>query len=150
VSAERGRQPSSRGAIWRRALPALLWAVLIFAFSSQADLPRVPVSVLDLIAKKAAHLAEYAVLAILILRALVPARSKAGRGALLTAWALAVLYAVTDEIHQSFVPGRTAAALDVLIDGLGAMLGLAGLAAAQRLREPTLMQPTPPYMARRR
>jgi len=150
MTVERVRQPVRHSAIWRRALPALLWAALIFVFSSQAELPRVPVSVLDLVLKKAAHLAEYAVLAILLLRALAPVRSEATRGAFLAAWALAVIYAVTDEIHQAFVPGRSAAALDVLIDALGAMLGLAGLAAAQRLREPTLTRPTPPYLDQQR
>jgi hypothetical protein len=49
--------------------------------------------------------------------ALVPPR-------LLTAWVLAVLYAISDEIHQSFTPGRSASAVDVMTDALGAALAL--------------------------
>ena len=51
------------------------------------------------------------------------------------AWLLAVLYAVTDELHQSFVPGRFPSLWDVLIfDNLGAFvpLLLSGLYKAQR------------------
>ena len=36
---------------------------------------------------------------------------------------LAFLYGLTDEIHQAFVPGREASALDVMADGAGAMIG---------------------------
>src|SRR5690606_9601591 len=42
----------------------------------------------------------------------------------LTAWGLAVLYGLSDEWHQSFVPGRTPDVLDVLTDGIGAAVGL--------------------------
>jgi len=41
------------------------------------------------------------------------------------AWLLAIFYAVTDEIHQSYVPGRTSSMWDVLIfDNLGALISL--------------------------
>ena len=41
------------------------------------------------------------------------------------AWLLAVLYAVTDEIHQTFTPGRHPSIWDVVIfDNLGAMIAL--------------------------
>lgn len=41
------------------------------------------------------------------------------------AWGLAIGYAITDEIHQSFVPGRHPSAMDILFfDNLGAFLGL--------------------------
>ena len=77
--------------------------------------------------KKAGHFGLYGVLAALYLHAM------GGRGALreagFTAYAIsmagAVLYAVSDEYHQSYVPGRHAAAMDVAIDAFGAfaMLG---------------------------
>jgi VanZ family protein len=131
-------RPDERPTRWRhaawRALPAVLWAAVIYSFSAQPDLPRVPVSLLDLLVKKGAHLTEYAILAILIYRALAPGVTTLRAGAFAGAWALTVLYAVTDEWHQSFVPGRTAAALDVVIDGSGALLGLAALLASRRLR----------------
>jgi VanZ family protein len=49
--------------------------------------------------------------------------------------AAAIAYAASDEWHQSFVPGRTATAEDVAIDGIG--VALAALAGSRtRLREP--------------
>lgn len=133
-----GRSRGWRVAVWR-ALPAVLWAVLIFAFSAQSDLPRAPQSMLDVLVKKGGHLTEYAVLAVLIHHALGAAVGDARRTAPV-AWALAVLYATTDELHQAFVPGRRAALSDVAIDGMGALLGLAALLALRRLRTP----PQPP------
>jgi VanZ family protein len=91
--------------------------------------------------RKMAHVTEYAILALLLWRALrtlqtVP--SVAGRlnpaeplswrwPVAIGAFALAVLYAITDEFHQSFVPTREGQAFDVLIDSVGAALGLFAL-----------------------
>jgi VanZ family protein len=69
--------------------------------------------------RKSAHFTEYAVFGWLIARALRDARGWQLHHALL-AVALAGAYAVSDEVHQIFVPGRTAAVGDVLIDVLGA------------------------------
>ena len=89
--------------------------------------------------RKTAHLAEYAVLALLLWRALrqpVPGDPRPwswreARHALL----LAALYAATDELHQAFVPSRDAAVMDVLMDALGAALGLLLLWAIGRSRK---------------
>ena len=108
---------------WRIA-PAVAWAALIFVLSAQPDLPRAPSSLLDLLLKKGAHLTEYAVLAVLVRHALGPPLRLGVRPRVGLAWGITVLYAVTDEIHQAFVPGRTATVTDVAIDGLGALLGL--------------------------
>lgn len=59
---------------------------------------------------------EYAILAMLLLRA-------AGRS-LEGALAVSLLYALSDELHQSFVPGRTARWADVGFDFVGAVLGV--------------------------
>lgn len=65
-------------------------------------------------------MAGYALLALAYWRALVFRREKWW-----LAWCLAVLYAVTDEFHQSFVPGRNSSIADVLIfDNLGALASL--------------------------
>jgi VanZ family protein len=64
---------------------------------------------------------------VLISRALRDARGWRLEHALL-AIALATVYAVGDEVHQRFVPGRTAAAGDVGIDALGAVAGQVGIA----------------------
>ncbi len=85
--------------------------------------------------RKSAHLSEYAVLALLSLRAarlslqpLLPGWSWRAAG---VALAISASYAATDEFHQSFVPGRTASPGDVGIDTSGAVAALA-LAALRK------------------
>jgi VanZ family protein len=95
-------------------LPAVLWAAVIFGFSSVPSLGT-GLGTWDLLLRKAAHMAEYAILAVLLARAL---------GSYAWAFGGAVAYAVTDEIHQTFVAGRAGRPLDVLIDAAGAALGL--------------------------
>jgi VanZ family protein len=81
-----------------------------------------------LIVRKCAHLTEFAIMGLLLLRAL---RRQSGgsikqwqwRKAIL-ALMLVVLYAATDEFHQLFVPNRQASIIDVLIDSTGAAIGL--------------------------
>ena len=77
-----------------------------------------------------AHFVEYALLAALWLWAL---RLRIGRHAFAAAALITVTYAVSDEIHQSFVPGRFSDPFDVLVDALGAAtaLGLAYLSYAR-------------------
>jgi VanZ family protein len=48
---------------------------------------------------------------------------------------IAALYAVTDEIHQAFVPTRNASPVDVLIDAVGAAIAMLLLAAVHRSRK---------------
>lgn len=80
------------------------------------------------VVRKTAHVVEYAILSMLLWRALrKPQKGQWGlwnRRAALGAFALAVLYAITDELHQSFVPSRQGQITDVLIDSFGAALGL--------------------------
>lgn len=78
--------------------------------------------------RKAAHAAEYWVLALLVWRArrqgrAAPAGEWRWRDAVF-AFGLAVAYAVTDEIHQGFEPSRQGHPVDVAIDALGAAAGL--------------------------
>jgi VanZ family protein len=98
-------------ALW---LPVVLWAALIFAFSSVPDLGT-GLGGWDLPLRKVGHAAEFAVLGALLLRAV---------GSTWTALVLGVLYAISDEIHQSFVPGRQVSALDVAIDAVGVAVGI--------------------------
>jgi VanZ family protein len=95
-------------------LPVVLWAAVIFAFSSIPSLST-HLGTWDTILRKLAHVTEYAVLGGLLLRAL---RSPAA------AVVVATLYAVTDEVHQLFVEGRHGAPLDVAIDAVGALAGV--------------------------
>ena len=102
------------GGLARLWLPVLVWAALIFAFSSVPDLGT-GLGGWDLALRKLAHATEYAVLGALLVRA-------TGRGWL--AFALGTLYAASDEIHQTFVPGRMGSPLDVAIDAIGVACGV--------------------------
>jgi len=95
-------------------LPVLAWAALIFVLSSIPDLGT-GLGTWDLVLRKVAHAVEFAVLGALLSRALADAR---------VAFAAGVAYAVSDEVHQSFVPGRLGSPLDVLIDAAGVALGV--------------------------
>jgi len=90
------------------------WAALIFALSSIPDLGT-GLGGWDTFLRKLAHAGEYAVLGALLLRAL----ARPG-----LALALGTLYAVTDEIHQSLVPGRLGSPVDVAIDAAGVLCGV--------------------------
>jgi VanZ family protein len=88
--------------------------------SSQPVLPS-PASLND----KQAHAVAYGILAFLCLMGMTGWRWRRIAGAsLLAAFVLAVLYGVSDEVHQSFVPGRTPDGADVVADAVGAALGL--------------------------
>jgi VanZ family protein len=105
-------------------LPVVLWAGVIFALSSIPSLGT-GLGTWDTLLRKGAHMTEYAVLAVLLWRAL---RNE------LAALALAVAYAVTDELHQAFVRGRHGSPVDVVIDGIGAAAGLILLLRARGAR----------------
>lgn len=88
------------------------------------------------ICRKGAHFLEYALLGILAwlaFRSLQPQPRSWRRCDALKALILVLVYAVSDEIHQAFVPSRQGAALDVLIDTAGGATGLFLLAWARRL-----------------
>ena len=103
-------------------LPVVLWAALIFGLSSIPDLGT-GLGGWDLFLRKLAHMAEYAVLGLLLLRAV-------GREG--PAVVLAIAYAVTDEVHQGFVEGRHGAWYDVAVDAAGVLLGVYVLGRAAR------------------
>jgi hypothetical protein len=95
-------------------LPVVAWAALIFALSSIPDLGT-GLGGWDLALRKLAHAAEYAVLGALLVRA----TAKAG-----LAMVLGTIYAVSDEVHQAFVPGRMGSVLDVTLDAVGVVCGV--------------------------
>ena len=95
-------------------LPVVLWAALIFTLSSIPNLGT-DLGTWDLILRKCAHVTEYAVLGFLLARLV-------GREA--PALLLGILYAASDELHQSFVRGRHASPIDVAIDGVGLVIGV--------------------------
>jgi VanZ family protein len=106
-----------------RWLPPVGWMAAIFVASNTPSAQIPSAGPWDLVVKKGGHLASYALLAWLWLRALRPAA--VSLRVVLVVLVIVVLYAVTDEVHQTFVPGRSGTAVDVLIDAAGALLGIA-------------------------
>lgn len=103
--------------------PPVVWAVLIFLLSAWPLPLSSQIYWKDFLLKKTAHLIEYAILAILLYRGFINKGCKknmAGVYSLL----LAVFYAITDEVHQAFTPGREPRMRDVVIDGAGIALAL--------------------------
>jgi VanZ family protein len=151
-------QPPSRASIFLRYwLPVVIWCAVIVGFSSDAGSSRRTSRIIGPVLRwlvpgiseetvyrvqygirKAAHVTEYALLALLIWRARRrPVRGDARPWRWPEAWvalACAALFAVSDEIHQAFVPGREGRATDVLIDSIGALTGLLALRAYGKWR----------------
>ena len=101
-------------------LPALLVMGIIFWFSAQPsdELPNFDWA--DRLVKKSGHILGYAALAISYAQPLGTRKHSKW-----LAWIMSILYAVSDELHQSFAPGRNPSIWDVLIfDNIGALLGL--------------------------
>ena len=67
---------------------------------------------------------EYALLAILVLTHMSCYVNKPKKY-WLWGWAFCILYAITDEIHQLFVPGRSGRIFDVGVDAVGSLVGVA-------------------------
>ena len=112
--------------------PAIALMALIFAFSAMpSDDP--DKGLLVLLLRKATHFGEYFALTGLWWWAL---RTQiGGRRALPIAVAIAIGYAVTDEIHQTFVDGRVGTWRDVLIDSAGAITATWLIARRRGLRK---------------
>ena len=123
------RRRNTVGGLARYWLPPLAWMGMIFYLSAQSSLPGPPQPWLNTLLKKGAHFGVYAGLAFWWWRALRSAPQRLSNGtALALAFILTVLYAVSDEFHQSFTPGRQPSPWDVLVDAAGAAtaLGLLG------------------------
>jgi VanZ family protein len=112
--------------------PVFLYAAAIFLVSGMSQ-PPLPGSVSD----KSAHMAAYAGFGLLTLRA-VAGGEWAGvtAGRCVVAAGLVVLYGASDEVHQAFVPGRTADIRDLTADAAGATGGVAAMWLLARLRRP--------------
>ena len=133
----------------RKWWPAIVWAVAISCFSTGAFtsentsriiipvlhwlFPHVPLETLLLIhhyVRKCAHFTEYFILSLLLLRGIRGQNRGIKLAWALLAIAIVACYASLDEFHQSFVPGRTPAVTDVIIDTSG---GIAAQAIAALL-----------------
>jgi len=103
-------------------LPVIAWAGLIFALSAQPDLRFAPDAGVDFVVRKVGHMGVFGILLLLLWRALEGTVDR--RRPWPAAFALTVVYAVGDELHQGLVVDRHAAAMDVGIDAVGALLAL--------------------------
>jgi VanZ family protein len=109
--------------------PPMLWAGLIYTLSAQSSLQSIESSTLDFFFKKLAHVTVYAVLFTLIhrgFRLILPQyfHSKYPTAHWLIPVVVVAIYAITDEFHQSFVPGRYATLKDIGFDLLGVLIAL--------------------------
>ena len=111
--------------------PILRWFV--------PDISDYSIATVQLVARKIAHLVEYAILSILSCRALVQraALSPLPLAALGQAVLIAVVYAALDEWHQSWTDERSGSPLDVAIDSVGATVGAAFFAWLSRRKTGT-------------
>ena len=107
-------------------LPVIVWCGLIFLGSSIPSPQPTKDWLIDFILHKLFHLFEYGVLFLLVYRA--------KRNLLLT-FIFIILYAISDELHQSFVPTREAALRDVFIDFIGGLLGWQFLSLIQARKQ---------------
>lgn len=101
-----------------RVLPMIAWMAVIFAMSAQSQVPEAPGLGAEFTAI-AGHAIAYGVLALLILFAISSWWAVSSKTVLI-AILLTVAYGVSDEFHQSFVPGRDPSAIDLVIDAIGA------------------------------
>lgn len=142
-----------RGALWYWA-PLAVWLGAIFYFSTDAMsathtggffeplirrlLPGASdatVEGLHVAVRKSAHVTEYALLALIALRAVRSGRAERFRASwALAAWAIAAGYALLDEYHQTFVSSRTGNLHDAVIDMTGAAAALVFLAKWRETR----------------
>jgi VanZ family protein len=126
-------------------LPPFIWLAVIFVGSTEVmsaeqtshflvpflrwldpQISFATIAAIHFALRKLGHLTEYAISAALLWRALRRGTHLQAKMSILflLAWLAAAIFAVTDEFHQSFVPSRTASAIDVMIDLCGAMIGL--------------------------
>ncbi len=130
-------------------LAVSLWLIIIFIFSSQAATesselsgkivnsiapvaPEIIKSSLTFLVRKSAHIFLYFVLGILTANLLVSYKLKA-KLVFLYSLGFVALYAITDEIHQLFVAGRSGEVRDVLIDTIAGALGIAAYLGLKKL-----------------
>ena len=101
--------------------PVILYSGIIFYVSS---VPNVKMPLQEIQFDKFLHVLVYMPFGFLLARGICHTRDSVPRGMLLGAVILgSLLYGISDEVHQSFVSGRSAEALDVITDAIGGAVG---------------------------
>lgn len=106
---------------------ALMAAIFVLSSLSDSGAER---EAWEVVARKLAHFGEYLLLTLLWAWALRPVSARA----IPIAACLALLYAGSDEFHQTFVEGRTGSLRDVAIDAVGVAVAVALLRYHRRVR----------------
>ncbi len=114
--------------------PAVIWIAITFVVSHQPAVV-IPFGAPDYVA----HAINYAILAVLLIWARASGDWPAiTMPVIASAVGLAVLLGISDEFHQSFIPGRTATVSDVVADAVGAVLGACVAAVAVAMRRKSI------------
>ncbi len=105
-------------------LPTLIYCVLIFILSSfSKPFPKSLVLLND----KLLHIVEYSILGFLLARSIFSLDLRYSKRLLfVSAVILSTLYGISDEVHQSLVPGRNVSFGDMISDGFGSLIGAFG------------------------
>lgn len=113
---------------------SILAEILNWGFPALLDSlsPEQLLSTLNFLVRKGAHLTEYAILTLLSFNVGTIGLQRPWKSVLPYALLGSALFAITDEIHQSFVPNRGASPIDVLIDITGALLAVGAILFWQR------------------
>jgi VanZ family protein len=118
-------------------LPLLIWSVVIFSFSNRQKVAFVDNYTVSFFIFKTLHVLEYTVLYFLWVRVfhLLKIKNKYW-------WALLAifLYGLSDEFHQSWIPGREGKIRDALVDSLGGFLGWYLIGKYQKLKQIILIE----------
>jgi len=100
-------------------IPALLWMLLIFILSSRPRIGITHISGVDFIIFKSLHVIEYGILYLLVFRGIYRTSRSTLMKQLLVAFIISFFYAVSDEVHQTFVATREGKVRDIAIDTVG-------------------------------
>jgi len=105
-------------------LPPLIWMTIIFYLSSRTRIITINEYIVSFIIFKTLHVIEYGLLYFLTFRAFYSLSDKKinRQKKFILPLIISILYAVSDEIHQKFVPSREGRIRDILIDSLGVYL----------------------------
>lgn len=103
-------------------LSPLLWMILIFSLSSRQRVTVSEITSINFIFFKTLHIIEYAILFFLLFRALYNQITISLNNIFFISISFAMLYALSDELHQTFIPSREGSPRDVVIDTIGILL----------------------------
>ena len=120
---------------FRYKFPAIFWAILIYVASSipSTKLPKFIFHIND----KLIHVSIFFVLGLLFYNAMQPRSKPAGFqwNRLLISVIAVIVYGISDELHQGFVPGRTVDIIDATADSIGGILAAIVIYTSVKMRQ---------------